>query len=75
MVMVSLRLNPKEEKLFKAYADLTGKTLSELFKKALTEQIEDEFDADIANICYEDYLKNPKTYTIDEVIEDLKKDV
>lgn len=43
MGMVSLRLNTKEE-LFRSYARYTGKSLSELFKTALAEQIEDRFD-------------------------------
>lgn len=44
MAMVSLRLNSAEEELFRSYATHTGKTLSELFKTALAQQIEDQLD-------------------------------
>ena len=44
MSVVSLRLNEEENKLFKTYSKHTGKSLSELFKSALANQIEDELD-------------------------------
>lgn len=44
MATVTIRLNEKEEALFRDYADLTGRKLSELFKCALSEQIEDIID-------------------------------
>ncbi len=39
IVNVSLRLNETEEEIFRSYAIHTGKSLSELFKSALIEQI------------------------------------
>ena len=43
MGIVSLRLNETEEEIFRSYAIHTGKSLSELFKSALIEQIEDSW--------------------------------
>lgn len=69
MAMVSLRLNKEEEEYFKAYSKLTGKGLSELFKNALAEQIEDEFDINIANEALEEYRKDPVTISHEELKE------
>ncbi len=67
----SMRLNAEEEKLFKSYADIHGYSLGEAFKKALLEKIEDEYDAAIADMAYEEYLKDPVTYSMDEVKKEL----
>ncbi len=67
----SMRLSAEEEKLFKSYADIHGYSLGEAFKKALLEKIEDEYDAAIADMAYEEYLKDPVTYSMDEVKKEL----
>ena len=41
---VSLRLNKEDEKLIKKYAEMKNISLSELFRNALIEKIEDEYD-------------------------------
>ena len=51
------------------YAHLHGISVAEAFKRALFEQIEDEYDAKIAEELYTEYLKNPKTYTYREAGE------
>lgn len=71
MGIVSLRLNEVEEKLFKNYATYTGKTLSELFKRALAEEIEDQFDYETGVKALEQHKKNPETYSIDQVADEL----
>lgn len=72
MSMVSLRLNNEEEALFKSYATHTGKPLSELFKTALAEQIEDELDYELGMQALATHEKNPRTYSIDALIEELE---
>ena len=59
----SMHLNPKEKRLATRYARFHGISVAEAFKRALFEQIEDEYDAKIAEELYTEYLKNPKTYT------------
>ena len=44
MSNISVRLNEQEETLFKTYAEFMDETLSTLFKKALLEKIENDFD-------------------------------
>lgn len=68
MAMVSLRLN-KEEEYFKAYSKLTGKGLSELFKNALAEQIENEFDLKLAEEGLKEFEEDPVTISHEELKE------
>ncbi|HFI0405129.1 TPA: type II toxin-antitoxin system RelB family antitoxin [Streptococcus suis] len=61
MSTVTIRLNKEEEVFFKSYAQLTGQSLSSLFKKALERNIEDEYDLTIYRQAYEEYQKDPET--------------
>ncbi|WP_276861621.1 type II toxin-antitoxin system RelB family antitoxin [Anaerococcus tetradius] len=75
MSVVSLRLNEEENKLFRTYSKHTGKSLSELFKTALTQQIEDELDYSSGIKALEEFNKNPKTYSIDDLISEIENDL
>ncbi len=75
MSVVSLRLNEEENNLFRTYSKHTGKSLSELFKSALANQIEDELDYETGIKALKDYEKNPVTYTIDDLILELENDL
>ncbi len=68
---VSLRLKKEDEKLIKEYAELKNMSLSELFRNALIEKIEDEYDLQAYKKAIEEYKKNPVTYTLEEVKEEL----
>ncbi|KXT85603.1 RelB/StbD replicon stabilization protein [Streptococcus satellite phage Javan354] len=72
MGMVSLRLNTAEEELFRSYAVHTGKSLSELFKSALAEQIENQLDYEIGIQALKRFEENPVTHSIDDVIKELE---
>ncbi|MGT2846902.1 type II toxin-antitoxin system RelB family antitoxin [Streptococcus massiliensis] len=75
MAMVSLRLNEQEEELFRSYAVHTGKTLSELFKTALAEQIEDQLDYEVGMKALAEFKQNPVTHSIDDIIKELEDDL
>lgn len=45
MAVVSVRMNEEESRLLMSYAKLHGLSISEAYKRALLEKIEDEFDA------------------------------
>ena len=75
MAMVSLRLNSAEEELFRSYATHTGKTLSELFKTALAQQIEDQLDYETGIQALKRFEENPVTHSIDDLIEELENDL
>ncbi|MBK0347429.1 translation repressor RelB [Aerococcaceae bacterium zg-ZJ1578] len=75
MGMVSLRLNSVEEELFRSYAIHTGKTLSELFKSALLEQIENQLDYETGIQALNKFHDNPVTHSIDDLIEELENEL
>ena len=47
--------------------------MAEAFKKALFDKIEDEYDLIVAERAYNNYLKEPKTYSHDEAWEEILK--
>lgn len=69
MGTITIRLNKEESKVFKEYAELNDIPLSTLFKKALQENMEDEFDMSIIT-AYEE-SDNHETYTHEKLKETL----
>lgn len=68
---ISVRLNERDTKLIKAYAEMNQISLSDLIRNAVLEKIEDEYDLECYNKAIEEHKKNPKTYTLEEVKEEL----
>ena len=66
---ISVRLNDKETELIKAYAEMNNISLSDLVRNAVIEKIENEYDLECYKKAMEEYKKNPKTYTIEEIKE------
>jgi len=68
---VSIRLNDEEAKLIKIYCTLHNISVSDLFRQAVIEKIEDEYDLK----CYEEamkkYEKDPATFSLEEVEKEL----
>lgn len=71
----SIRMTDQEEKLAKDYAKLNGMTLSEAFKRALFEKIEDEYDIALAETAHKEFLKDPETFSLEEVMREAGDDV
>ena len=70
-MVVSIRMTEEEKQLADAYAKLNGVSLSEAIKKAYFEKIEEEYDIALADAAMREYKKNPKTYTLDELMKEL----
>ena len=66
---ISVRLSDKDTELIKAYAEMNNISLSDLVRNAVLEKIEDEYDLKVYYEAMEEYKKNPKTYTHEEVRE------
>ena len=64
---VSVRLNEKDEKLFKKYAEMHRMSLSDLFRSSVMERIEAEFDLKCYEEAMAEYEKDPVTYTHEEI--------
>ena len=52
----SIRLTDEERLLAESYAKLHSFSLSEAFKRALFEKIEDEYDITIGQEAYDEYI-------------------
>lgn len=68
---ISVRLSDKDTELIKTYAEINNISLSDLIRNAVLEKIEDEYDLECYKKAAEEYRKNPKTYTMEEVKEEL----
>ncbi len=68
---ISVRLDDRETELIKAYAKMNNISLSDLIRSAVMEKIENEYDLECYKKAMEEYKKNPKTYTMEEVKEEL----
>lgn len=68
---ISVRLSDKDTELIKTYAEMNNISLSDLIRNAVIEKIEDEYDLESYNKAIEEYRKNPKTYSMEEVKEEL----
>ncbi len=64
---ISVRLNDKDTDLIKAYAKLNNISISDLVRDAILEKIEDEYDLKCYYDAMEEFKRNPKTYTTDEL--------
>lgn len=69
---ISVRLSDKDSELIKAYAKINNISLSDLIRNAVLEKIENEYDLECYKKAIEEYKKNPKTYTLEEVKEELE---
>ncbi|MBF0710569.1 MULTISPECIES: type II toxin-antitoxin system RelB family antitoxin [unclassified Gemella] len=75
MATITLKVS-EQDKLFMQYmAKFEGVTLSELIRNKTLEALEDQYDARVGELAYEEYLKDKenglKAKTIDEVAEEL----
>lgn len=60
MQEVKIHLTTEEKNLAESYARAHAMSLDEAFKKALFEQIEDEYDLVVGNAAYDDYIRSGK---------------
>lgn len=53
----SIRLTEEEKALAESYARMHSLSLGEAFKRALFEKIEDEYDTEVAEEAYREYVE------------------
>lgn len=68
---ISIRLTPGEEELIKAYAKIKNQSVSEVMRRAILEQIEDEYDLEVYEKAMAEYRENPVTYSLDEIEKEM----
>lgn len=68
----SIRLTEEEKSLAESYAKIHSMSLGEAFKRALFEQIEEEYDVAVADEAYKEYVDGGcKSRPISELWEEL----
>lgn len=65
--MLSIRLNAQAEKELKKIADFEGVSVSEYVRNIINEKLEDMYDIKLAEEAYAEHMKDPVTYSHDEV--------
>jgi hypothetical protein len=71
MSVIQARLSDSESKVIRDYARAKKISVSSLIRESVLEKIEDEIDLRIYKKAMAEFRKNPKTYSLDEVIEEL----
>ena len=72
MTNISLRIPEEEKELVEAYARLQGMTVSEVFRKAAMEKIEDEYDLTLYEKAIKEYEVEGKiSYSLSEAKKEL----
>ena len=62
-MIISIKLSKEERKLAESYAKSHALPIAEVFKQAFFEKIEDEFDIQIAESSYKEYVDNASKST------------
>ena len=68
---ISLRLSNEDTLLIKKYASLHNISISDLFRQAVMEKIEDEYDLQCYEKAMQDYISDSETFTLEEVEKEL----
>ena len=71
MSVLSIRMSDEEYRALEKYAKVKSISMNQAMKQAFFEKLEDEFDIELFDQAYAEYLKDSKTYSIDEVIKEL----
>ncbi|WP_455656396.1 type II toxin-antitoxin system RelB family antitoxin [Phascolarctobacterium sp.] len=71
---ISIRLNAQEDELIKNFAKLNGLSVSEYIRSTIMKHIEDEIDLQDYKKALQEFKKNPKTYTHEEMVKMLEAD-
>ncbi|MCI7344269.1 MAG: DUF6290 family protein [Fusobacterium necrophorum] len=71
MSVVSLRLNEKEEKVLKEFAEFENIGISTYIKKILFEKLEEEYELKLFDSLWNEHIQSGgKTVTLEEVAKE-----
>ncbi|MGY3745834.1 type II toxin-antitoxin system RelB family antitoxin [Vagococcus salmoninarum] len=68
MATITVRVTDEEKAFLDQMAAFEGKSLSELLKTKTLASLEDAYDAHVGDMAYEEYLKNPKTRPLSDLM-------
>lgn len=70
-MIISVDVTKEEYELVNSYAKFHGCSVTDAFKRALFEKIEDDIDEAETEIAYQEFLRDPVTYSMEEVKSEL----
>ena len=72
---VTIRLDNDDKEIISRYARTKGRSVSDIVREAILNQIEDEYDLKLYLQAIEEYRKNPLSYSLDEIARMLEIEV
>jgi RHH-type rel operon transcriptional repressor/antitoxin RelB len=72
---VTIRLGSDDKEIISRYARTKGRSVSDIVREAILNQIEDEYDLKLYRQAIEEYRKNPVSYSLDEIAKMLEIEV
>ncbi|MFM9412860.1 type II toxin-antitoxin system RelB family antitoxin [Peptococcus simiae] len=69
MATITTRVNAEEKDLIQSYARFFGLSVSDFIRQTVIEKIEDEWDIQVADEAYQNYLENPSDIVLFSDIE------
>lgn len=71
LTVISITLDPEEEKVIKEYAKSKNISVSALFRNAVLEKIEDDIDLNLYKQAMQAYEEDPVSLSFNEMLEEL----
>ena len=71
MFTLLIKVSEEEKDLISNYARQNNVSISKIMKDAILEKIEDEFDLRVGMEALKEFEKDPTTYTIEEVAQEM----
>ncbi|MBR4196135.1 MAG: hypothetical protein IKQ95_05420 [Synergistaceae bacterium] len=75
MYTYSFELDETDKNFLEAYAEETGESIGEMAKRFMLEHVEDVMDAREADKALAEYLANPVSYRLNEVINEINENL
>ena len=69
MASATIRLTEDEHRLIKGFAAQQRRSMADVIRLAILDQIEDEYDLAVLKEAEAEYEQNPESYTLDEIKE------
>lgn len=66
-----MHASEEEKEFLDQMAKLEGKSLSELLKSETSESLEDAYDAHVGDLAYKEYLEDPVSRPLSELMNEL----
>lgn len=74
-MIINIEIAKEEYELIDSYAKVHGCSITDVFKRALFEKIEDEIDEVEAEYAYQEYLKDPQTISHEELMKEIFNEI